>query len=60
MTLSMEMSDHDFKKKSSELKFEHNRVHFSPYIFFLYYIDINIGHERENCTPLRSYIFPGL
>ena len=23
---------------------------------FLYYIDIHIVHEKENCTPLRSYI----
>ena len=23
---------------------------------FLYYIDIHMVHEREKCTPLRSYI----
>ena len=24
---------------------------------FLYYIDIHMVHEREKCTPLRSFIF---
>ena len=42
--------------KFSELKYERKRVHFSPYDF-LYYIDIHMVHEREKCTPLRSYIF---
>ena len=40
----------------SELKYEHKRVHFSPYDFFLYDFDIHMVHEREKCTPLRSYI----
>ena len=29
-------------------------VKFSELIF-LYYIDIHMVHEREKCTPLRSY-----
>ena len=24
---------------------------------FLYYIDIHIVHEKEKCTPLRSYVW---
>ena len=39
----MEMSHHGFFK-FSELKYE--RKH----------IDIHMGHEREKCSPLRSYI----
>ena len=31
------------------------RTFFSLRIF-LYYIDIHIVHEKEKCTPLRSYI----
>ena len=42
--------------KFSELKYEHKRVHFSPYDFFLNDFDIHMVHEREKCTPLRSYI----
>ena len=41
--------------KFSKLKYERKRVHFSPYEF-LYCIDIYMVHEREKCTPLRSYV----
>ena len=34
----------------SYLKYERKRVH------FLLYIDKHMVHEREKCTPLRSYI----
>ena len=26
------------------------------FLFFLYYVDIHMVHERGKCTPLRSYI----
>ena len=35
----------------SKSNYEHKRVHFSPYDFFLYYINIHMVQERERCTP---------
>ena len=39
------------------LNYERKRVHFTVR-FFLYYIDIHKVHEKEKCTPLRSYNIP--
>ena len=55
MTISMEVSHHGFfeifriKKRAQASTFFSLRI-------FLYYIDIHMVHEREKCTPLRSYI----
>ena len=51
----MEMSHHGFF-----LSFQNKNTSASEYIFllthFFYYIDIHMEHEREKCSPLRSYI----
>ena len=55
MTISVEISHHGFLK-NFRIKIRAQASTFFPYKIFLYYINIHMVHEREKCTPLRSYI----
>ena len=55
MTISMKMSHHGFFE-IFRIKIRAQASTFFPLRIFLYYIDIHMVHEREKCTPLRSYI----
>ena len=51
----MEMSHHGFVE-IFRIKIRAQASTFFSLRFFLYYIDKHMVHEREKCTPLRSYI----
>ena len=55
MTILMEMSHHGFFE-IFRIKIRAQASTFFSLRIFLYYIDIHMVHEREKCTPLRSYI----